>query len=265
MIACIHEISVQKLPLFKHHIIYNLLTQQIKHGTVRQPHSSCDLGHPAWLTLTCWQVTGRKRPCLILIGSLRLRSWQSYNLRCWWHPGDPIPGRQAPRRQAKTWRSLLVRPCICCWRWQARLNHALIRQRFGCAPIGLTAKSVRVVIVIALRRQITMHCNLMAQNHTILTPVGRQHLRGISHFAEGSLHAHHAKARLCARGHLKSFDTPGFRGGRIKIFYNFEWLRFPLCVQQSAILHLFDLRNEIYIVFYIFHFQKYTNSCDSFK
>ena len=94
MIAFIYEISIQKLPLFRRHIIYNFLTQRMKHGTVRQPYNPCDLGHPAWLTLTCWQVTGRKRPCLVLVRSLRLRSWQSH-LRCWWHPGDPIPGRQA--------------------------------------------------------------------------------------------------------------------------------------------------------------------------
>ena len=35
---------------------------------------------------------------------------------------------------------------------------------------------------------------------------------------EGSLRARHAKARLRARGHLKSFDTPGFRGGVSNFF-----------------------------------------------
>ena len=57
---------------------------------------------------------------------------------------------------------------------------------------------------------------------------------------EGSLRARHAKARLCARGHLKSFDTPGFRGGISKIFMTLNGYDFR-CVQQSAILHLCDL------------------------
>ena len=63
---------------------------------------------------------------------------------------------------------------------------------------------------------------------------------------EGSLRARHAKARLRARGHLKSFDTPGFWGGVSKIFMTLNGWDFR-CVQQSAILHLFDLRNEIKI------------------
>ena len=102
MIACIYEISIQTLPLFRHHIIYNFYTQRIKHRNVRLPYSPFDFGHPDWLTLAWWQVTGRKRPCLVLDGSLRLRSWQSRKLRCWWHPGDPMPRRQGPGRQAKT-------------------------------------------------------------------------------------------------------------------------------------------------------------------
>ena len=57
---------------------------------------------------------------------------------------------------------------------------------------------------------------------------------------EGSLRARHAKARLRARGHLKSFDTPGFWGGVSKIFMTLNGWDFR-CVQQSAILHLFDL------------------------
>ena len=35
---------------------------------------------------------------------------------------------------------------------------------------------------------------------------------------EWSLRARHAKARLRARGHLKSFDTTGFGGGVSKFF-----------------------------------------------
>ena len=50
---------------------------------------------------------------------------------------------------------------------------------------------------------------------------------------EGSLRARHAKARLRARGHLKSFDTPGFWGGVSKIFMTLSGWDFR-CVQQPC-------------------------------